>query len=82
VSENQKTEPCQSCGMPIETGPYCQYCADDQGRLQPFEERLERMTQWTMRNEPKLDRKAAENRARAYMRTMPAWKDHPGLKGG
>jgi hypothetical protein len=71
---------CQSCGMPIETGPYCQYCADDHGRLHSFEESLERMTQFTMRQEPKLDRKAAEDRVRAHMRMMPAWKDHPKLK--
>ncbi len=74
-------QPCQSCGMPIESGPYCQYCADEHGKLQPFEERFERMVQWTQRNEPKLDRKAAEGRTRDYMRTMPAWKDHPKLKG-
>jgi hypothetical protein len=71
---------CQSCGMPIPTGAYCRHCVDSQGRLQPFEERLERMVQWMTRNEPSLPRAEAERRARDYMRSMPAWKDHPGLK--
>lgn len=69
---------CESCGMPIEMGPYCQHCVDDAGKLQPFEERFERMVQWTMRHEP-LDRAAAEARTRATMRTMPAWRGHPRL---
>jgi hypothetical protein len=38
------------------------------------EERLERFTQWTMRQEG-LDHDAALVKARAYMKTMPAWKD-------
>jgi hypothetical protein len=75
------TEPnarCRSCGMPIEMGPYCPHCVDEAGQLQPFEERFERMVQWMMRHEP-LDRSAAEARTREYMRSMPAWRDHPGL---
>jgi predicted amidophosphoribosyltransferase len=69
---------CESCGMPLEAGPYCPYCVDDSGKLQPFEERFERMVQWMMRNEP-LDRAAAEERTRAHMRAMPAWRGHPRL---
>lgn len=69
---------CQSCGMPIEMGPYCSYCVDESGKLQPFEERFERMVQWMMRHEP-LDRRTAEERTRAYMRTMPAWRGHSKL---
>ncbi len=40
---------CESCGLPIEAGPYCQYCIDQEGNLQAFEERLERMSQWIRR---------------------------------
>src|ERR1017187_9781579 len=40
---------CQSCAMPIETGVYCQYCSDEKGNLQPFEERFDRMVQWMSR---------------------------------
>ena len=74
---------CDSCGMPLAGAedhalanvsiPYCGYCAPD-GKLQPMEERLERFTQWTMRQEG-LDHDAALVKARAYMKTMPAWKD-------
>jgi hypothetical protein len=70
---------CQSCGMPIETGIYCPYCVDAHGNLQTFEERFERMVQWVLQREPGVARADAEQRTRAYMRTMPAWRDHPKL---
>jgi ribosome-binding protein aMBF1 (putative translation factor) len=74
---------CESCGMPLAgaedhaladaTIPYCNHCAPE-GRLPAVQERLERFTQWTMRQEG-LDYVAAREKAIAYMRTMPAWKD-------
>ena len=74
---------CESCGMPLATDtdhaladpaiPYCHYCAPD-GSLPAPEERLERFTQWSMRQEG-LDHDAARTKALAYMKTMPAWKD-------
>lgn len=80
---------CESCGMPLlgaddhalgdAANPLCRHCADESGRLQPFEERLERMAQWAIRKDG-LTRSEAEARAREYMRTMPAWKDHPALQ--
>ena len=72
--------PCESCGMPIEAGPYCQYCVDDKGMLQPFDERFERMVQWQARREPKATRAELEKKTLAYMATMPAWKEHPRVK--
>ena len=30
---------CESCGMPVESGTYCQFCTDADGNLQAFEER-------------------------------------------
>jgi len=72
-------DPCQSCGMPIESGPYCQHCVDDKGQLQAFDERFERMMQWTRREKPELDSVTAERETLAYMAKMPAWRDHPGL---
>jgi hypothetical protein len=72
--------PCESCGMPIESGPYCQYCVDDNGKLQPFEERFERMIAWQQRKAPDASRADLESATLAYMRTMPAWKDHPRVK--
>jgi hypothetical protein len=37
---------CESCGMPIETGRYCPHCTDENGQLQSFDQRFERMTAW------------------------------------
>jgi hypothetical protein len=74
---------CESCGMPLAGAeehaladpsiPYCNYCAPE-GKLQSVDERLERFTQWTMRQDG-LDYPAAKEKARAYLKTMPAWKD-------
>lgn len=75
-----KTEHCESCAMPIDGGRYCQYCVDENGELQPFEVRFEKMVQWMKNEQPTLSREEAENQTRAAMRTMPAWKDHPELK--
>ncbi len=72
---------CHSCGMPIEAGIYCQYCTDESGKLQPFEERFERMVQWMSRQKPELSRRDAERQTLAYMAGMPAWRDHPKVKG-
>lgn len=74
---------CESCGMPLAGAedhalsdpaiPYRTYCAPE-GTLPSADERLERFTQWTMRQDG-LDYAAAREKARAYMKTMPAWKD-------
>ncbi|MBS2014051.1 MAG: hypothetical protein JST00_14270 [Deltaproteobacteria bacterium] len=72
---------CESCGMPIESGPYCAHCVDGEGKLQPFEERFERMIQWQARREPNAARADLEKKTLAYMATMPAWRDHPRVKG-
>ena len=71
---------CGSCGMPIDDGTYCDYCTDEGGQLQPFEERFERMVQWTMSRGEATDRKKADADTLAYMGTMPAWRDHPAIK--
>ncbi len=73
--------PCESCGMPIETGPYCPHCIDEKtGALQAFEERFERMVSWQLRKDPTGSREAAEKATLAYMAKMPAWKDHPRVR--
>jgi hypothetical protein len=74
--------PCESCGMPIEAGPYCEYCLDEHGNLQAFDERFERMVQWQARREPNASRADLEKKTLAYMATMPAWRDHPRVKSG
>ena len=68
---------CESCGMPIESGPYCAHCTDPAGRLQPFEERFERMIGWQARRQPDATRAELERDTLAYMATLPAWRDHP-----
>jgi hypothetical protein len=78
MSEKQR---CQSCGMPIDGGGvYCRYCVDDEGKLQSFDVRFERMTQWMTQQEPGLSRQEAKSRVLAHMATMPAWRDHPRVK--
>lgn len=73
--------PCESCGMPIEAGPYCHYCTDASGALQAFDERFERMSQWVTRRQPDLPRADVEAQTLDYMATMPAWRDHPRVVG-
>lgn len=82
------TSTCVSCGMPMANpadhapghpdSVWCARCSAPNGDLQSFEERFERMAQWEMRRNGQ-DRAAAEANTRAYMRSMPAWRDHPAL---
>jgi hypothetical protein len=73
---------CESCSMPIETGRYCQYCVDENGALQKFEDRFERMVSWQARKTPGASRGEIEKETLAFMARMPAWKDHPRVKAG
>lgn len=73
---------CESCSMPIESGPYCQYCVDPSGKLQAFEERFERMIAWQQRRTPEASRADLERATLAFMARMPAWKDHPRVRAG
>ena len=73
------THDCESCGMPIENGRYCQYCLDETGVLQAFETRFERMVDWQLR-ERGGDRATAQRDTLAYMATLPAWRYHPKVK--
>jgi hypothetical protein len=72
---------CESCGMPVEAGPYCQHCVDERGQLQQFEQRFAGMVQFMRHRDPALDQPTAEARTLEYMATMPAWKDHPKVHG-
>jgi Putative zinc ribbon domain len=79
---------CDSCGMPLATAEdhaladvhsrYCKYCVNPDGQVQDFDERFERMLQWAIKRDG-LDHDAAVEKTRAYMRTMPAWRQHPAL---
>ncbi len=65
--------------MPVESGPYCQYCTNDRGELQPFSDRFEAMVQWTLRGGEAATREEAEDQTLTFMSSMPAWRDHPEL---
>ncbi len=75
------TTNCQSCGMPIAFGSYCQFCVDENGDLQRFDERLKCMSQCMLDHEQATTPEEAEQKALAYMATMPAWRDHPRITG-
>lgn len=72
---------CESCGMPIDDGLYCEHCTDDRGDLQAFDGRFERMVQWTMSRGSAASKEEAEQQTLVYMATMPAWRDHPKVSG-
>ncbi len=73
--------PCESCSMPIEIGRYCRYCTDATGALQPFDERFEKMIAWQARKDPGATRAQLEAATLAFMARMPAWQDHPRVRG-
>lgn len=70
---------CESCGMPIKEGMYCQYCVDEIGELQNFDRRFETMVNWSMKQDASLSLDDAESNTRVYMGVMSARKDHPKL---
>lgn len=74
---NTESVYCESCGMPIETGRYCEHCADASGNLMSFDERFARMVSWQARRNPGASRDQLERETLDYMATMPAWRDHP-----
>lgn len=71
------TTHCESCGMPIESGRYCEHCTDGSGELQDFETRFAKMAAWQQRSNPGQSREEAEASTLDYLATMPAWRDHP-----
>jgi type II secretory pathway component PulM len=74
------TVACQSCGMNIETGQYCQHCTDENGQLQAFDVRFSKMVKWMLRQNQGLSRSSAESQVRRHMAEMPAWRDRPEFK--
>ncbi|MCA8959615.1 MAG: hypothetical protein KDC38_03840 [Planctomycetes bacterium] len=73
---------CESCTMPIESGRYCQYCADESGRLHDFDETFARMVQFARRHDATISQSEAERRTFQFMSERPAWKDHPSVVAG
>ncbi|MGV8880808.1 MAG: hypothetical protein ACOH19_01525 [Rhodoglobus sp.] len=75
------TAKCESCGMPIESGRYCEQCTDSAGAVQDFGTRFEKMVAWQARSNPDQTREEAEASTLDYLATMPAWRDHPRVAG-
>ena len=71
---------CESCGMPIDKGRYCQYCTDGDGKLFGFEETVARMSEFMRRQDASLTEDQARRKTLAHMARMPAWQDHPRLR--
>ena len=75
-----ESQSCESCGMPIESGRYCQHCVDETGALQSFDERFERMIAWEARRRSGATRAELEAATLEYMATLPAWHEHPRVR--
>ena len=81
---NNLCRSCGSCGFPMQSqadfaggnpeAVYCSTCADDQGRLRPFEVVLEANAEYLVRLQG-LAIGAARELARSLLVAMPAWRD-------
>ncbi len=84
---------CESCGRPmgskeehgaqIPNNPYCTHCTDLDGKLLPFEKKLQDFVEVAMSGRGLVKEEAARV-ALAQMAEMPAWKDkiHSALRAG
>ncbi|MGH3407674.1 MAG: hypothetical protein ACRDRJ_35015 [Streptosporangiaceae bacterium] len=57
--------------------PPIDYCTDEHGEPQSFDDRFARMVDWHARRSPGTARADLERQALDYMAAMPAWRDHP-----
>ena len=71
---------CHSCGMPMGVpggaaarGDYCEYCADESGKLRPKEVVQQGVAQWLASFSPGVTMDQCLSRAEKYMAAMPAW---------
>lgn len=76
------SEYCHSCAAPLSNpefkGPsdrFCQYCADASGKLHPKEHVQKGIAEWLKSWQPNITDKQALERARHYMKSMPAWAE-------
>ena len=80
--EVSPTSYCQSCGMPMNSSTdygggdtrnaCCAHCCHPDGNLKGYDEVREGMVTLFMKTR-NLDRNSAEQAARDYMSSMPAW---------
>jgi|YelNatPaOPRAMG01_1025707.scaffolds.fasta_scaffold13957_4 hypothetical protein len=64
---------CESCGMLIKSGRYCEFCAPN-GQLLPLSKIIERMVKAVVKKQG-VSEDVALQRVIAHLRKMPAWKD-------
>jgi len=75
---------CESCGMPMKEpeefggqntkNKYCVHCTKPDGMLKSYDETLAGMSNFMAKTKNITPEKAVEM-AKAYMKTMPAWKN-------
>jgi hypothetical protein len=80
---DKKCDSCGSCGMPFEkaddhaladiNNPYCAYCADDKGKLRPYDVVLRSNIEFYIESQG-LNKEAATQMAKEALAQMPAWK--------
>ena len=81
---NEKCPSCSSCGMPMEktedfalansASVFCRYCADDTGKLLPFEQILKSNSDYFKESQG-LSEQAAMKMASDLLKSQPAWKN-------
>lgn len=74
---------CIACGMPMkkkedfalndETKDYCIYCANPDGSMHSYDEKLKSLTNFIVKTQG-LDTEIAETSAKNMMKNLPAWK--------
>lgn len=71
---------CQSCSKPLAPeeiqltqGKFCQFCSDDRGKLKDSHEVAQGIAMWLESWSPKKEGADFMERARLYMKAMPAW---------
>ncbi len=75
---------CESCGMPLRSkedfgggrmdNSYCAHCTDTEGDLKPYEEVLENMKNFAVRNMG-ISETEALKMAEEGMSKLPAWQN-------
>jgi len=66
---------CKACGMPINSGDFCEYCTNPDGTVKSCQEIFEGGVQFYM-NKIENDRQKAEKAVRKNMNSLPYWQEN------
>ncbi len=73
---------CYSCSAPLSMPKfkwpaenYCKYYTDEKGNLKTRDEILKGIAHWIQSWQPDMDEKKAFERAKYFMKAMPAWAE-------